>query len=182
MRTSVAEATRSYRSALLRAGYFREGKTVDDLDSIIVDLVEAKKKFERAERCAKNYYLTETKKTMLERSRMVVRGSEPPPPETDELTLEKIRDAFAGSPRIFIRDIAIEVAKRHGLTVKDLQSVRRHKDYVTARHEAFYFARELTDASLPAIGRFFGDRDHTTVLWGIKKHKERAGITDENHA
>jgi chromosomal replication initiator protein len=32
-----------------------------------------------------------------------------------------------------------------------------------------YLSRELTDASLPAIGRAFGDRDHTTVMYAVQK-------------
>ena len=31
-----------------------------------------------------------------------------------------------------------------------------------------YLARELTDHSLPAIGREFGDRDHSTVLSAVR--------------
>ena len=32
-----------------------------------------------------------------------------------------------------------------------------------------YLSRELTDASLPAIGRSFGGRDHTTVMYAVQK-------------
>ncbi len=36
-----------------------------------------------------------------------------------------------------------------------------------------YLARELTHESLPAIGRQFGDRDHTTVLYACRRAHER---------
>ena len=36
-----------------------------------------------------------------------------------------------------------------------------------------YLARELTDDSLPAIGRHFGGRDHTTVLHAWRRTSER---------
>jgi chromosomal replication initiator protein len=36
-----------------------------------------------------------------------------------------------------------------------------------------YLARELTDATLPAIGRAFGGRNHTTVLHAYRKTAER---------
>ena len=36
-----------------------------------------------------------------------------------------------------------------------------------------YLSRELTDASLPAIGRSFGGRDHTTVLHAVEKIKKQ---------
>jgi chromosomal replication initiator protein len=36
-----------------------------------------------------------------------------------------------------------------------------------------YLARELTDATLPAIGRAFGGRDHATVLYAVRRARER---------
>jgi chromosomal replication initiator protein len=36
-----------------------------------------------------------------------------------------------------------------------------------------YLARELTDQTLPAIGRAFGNRDHTTVMHACKRTAER---------
>ena len=45
----------------------------------------------------------------------------------------------------------------------------RTKTFVHARHVAMYLCRELTDLSLPKIGREFGGRDHTTVISADKK-------------
>ena len=36
-----------------------------------------------------------------------------------------------------------------------------------------YLSRELTDATLPAIGRAFGGRDHATVLYAVRRAGER---------
>jgi chromosomal replication initiator protein len=46
-----------------------------------------------------------------------------------------------------------------------------------ARQVAMYLARELTDESLPAIGRRFGGRDHSTVVHAWKRTRERL-LTD----
>lgn len=40
-----------------------------------------------------------------------------------------------------------------------------------------YLCRELTDESLESVGRYFGNRDHTTVMYGVQKIKDR--ITDD---
>jgi chromosomal replication initiator protein len=38
-----------------------------------------------------------------------------------------------------------------------------------------YLSRELTDSSLPAIGRAFGGRDHTTVMYAVQKIAKKMG-------
>jgi chromosomal replication initiator protein len=43
-----------------------------------------------------------------------------------------------------------------------------------------YLARELTDQTLPAIGRAFGNRNHTTVMHACKRTAER--IADDPDA
>jgi chromosomal replication initiator protein len=41
------------------------------------------------------------------------------------------------------------------------------------RQVAMYLARELTDQTLPAIGRAFGGRNHTTVMHACRRTAER---------
>jgi len=48
-------------------------------------------------------------------------------------------------------------------------SHRRDNLVVLPRHIAMYLAKELTPNSLPEIGRRFGGRDHTSVLYGVRK-------------
>jgi len=69
--------------------------------------------------------------------------------------------------------IVLQVSAAHNVTDHDMKSKRRNKPAVLARHEAMYRMRNETTMSLPLIGRKFGDRDHTTVLYGIRKHAER---------
>jgi chromosomal replication initiator protein len=71
------------------------------------------------------------------------------------------------------RRIAIEVCHKHGVSMVDVLSSRRDRSSVAARHEAFYRCKEETTMSLPSIGRMFGGRDHSTVIHGIAKHKQR---------
>jgi chromosomal replication initiator protein len=55
------------------------------------------------------------------------------------------------------------------VTLHDLRSNRRTAKVVTPRQIAMYLCREMTNKSLPDIGRRFGGRDHTTVLHAVNK-------------
>jgi len=74
--------------------------------------------------------------------------------------------------------ILAEVAEQYGLTVVDLKGPARYRHIAWPRQEAMArMARcQRSDGkrvfSLPQIGRFL-NRDHTTVLWGIRRHEER---------
>ena len=80
---------------------------------------------------------------------------------------------FGANPQISIAAILHHVAHKHGVTVLDIKSPRRHHSLVLARQEAFYRARHETALSLPQIGMLMGNKDHTTVLHGVKAHTKR---------
>lgn len=61
------------------------------------------------------------------------------------------------------------VAKYFNLSVTDLKGKKRNKEIVMPRQIAMYLSRELTDSSLPNIGRAFGGKDHTTVMHATEK-------------
>ncbi len=82
------------------------------------------------------------------------------------------------------RPITPEVILRHtselyGFTVMDLIGPSRRRPLVTARQIAMYVFRDLTDLSFPAIGREFGDRDHTTVIHAVDKIQGLMGERQE---
>ncbi len=68
--------------------------------------------------------------------------------------------------------IMIQTANYFNITIDDLCGPARTHVLVTARQIAMYLCRELTDFSLPAIGRLFGNRDHTTVMHANKKIRQ----------
>ncbi len=68
-----------------------------------------------------------------------------------------------------VREIALQTARHFSLTLADLRSPLRHRALVTARNVAVYLARQLTDESLERIGKYFGGRDHTTVMHGCRQ-------------
>lgn len=68
-----------------------------------------------------------------------------------------------------IRDIQKAVAEFYGCTLIDLKSHRRTYPIVRYRQIAMAIAKQMTERSLPEIGRAFGGRDHTTVLHAVRK-------------
>ena len=84
---------------------------------------------------------------------------------------------------VSVQLILDEVADYFSLTVEDLCSPSRSRQLVTARQIAMYLTRELTELSLPRIGKAFGGRDHTTVMHAKSKiaglMQERRSIYDQ---
>jgi chromosomal replication initiator protein len=72
-----------------------------------------------------------------------------------------------------IAEIQLTVADRFGLTVDQLVSSSRAAKVNWPRQLAIQLARDLTGASLPAIGREFGGRNHATILHACKRVSER---------
>lgn len=78
--------------------------------------------------------------------------------------------------RVLISEIKARVAARHRISLDQLLSPSREFRFSHARQEVMYFAHALSAQSLPAIGRALGNRDHTTVLHGVRAFAARAGI------
>jgi chromosomal replication initiator protein len=92
------------------------------------------------------------------------------------LTLE-VMDAMypsrrgAGPPSI--AEVQAIVAAHFRLSVQELTSASRASAVSWPRQVAIHLARDLTGASLPAIGRAFGGRNHATVMHSCKRVSER---------
>jgi chromosomal replication initiator protein len=72
-----------------------------------------------------------------------------------------------------IADIHAAVSEHFGVSPEELLSSSRTPRVSWPRQVAMYLTRELTDESLPAIGRYFGGRDHTTVLHACRRTAAR---------
>jgi chromosomal replication initiator protein len=93
-------------------------------------------------------------------------------PLTVELAEHVLRDVFPqgdGVPEVTISRIQQAVSERFGVTLEELVSPRRSQAVAYPRQVAMYLSRELTDSSLPKIGKEFGGRDHTTVMHATSK-------------
>lgn len=70
---------------------------------------------------------------------------------------------------ITLADIIRACSCVYQVPVLHIKSPRRNANIVLPRQIFYYFAKLMTKQSLPAIGRFCGGRDHTTVLYGADK-------------
>ena len=88
-----------------------------------------------------------------------------------ELAEDVLKDVFpqGEAAEVSIRRIQELVSERFQLTMDELCSDKRSQNIVYPRQVAMYLSRELTDSSLPKIGREFGGRDHTTVIHATSK-------------
>jgi chromosomal replication initiator protein len=88
-----------------------------------------------------------------------------------ELAEDVLKDVFpqGEAAEVSIHRIQELVSERFQLTMDELCSDKRSQNIVYPRQVAMYLSRELTDSSLPKIGREFGGRDHTTVIHATSK-------------
>lgn len=81
---------------------------------------------------------------------------------------------LAREPKPTPRQIASEIAERHGYTLEDLKGQSRLRPLVHARQEAMATIYARCNVSTSWVGRFFGDRDHTTVIHAIRQVEKRS--------
>ncbi len=100
-------------------------------------------------------------------------------PLTAELTREVLDGLYPGAQtpvhrsQPTIQDITDAACAHFGLTADELLSSSRVARISGPRQIAMYLARELTEDSLPTIGRHFGGRDHTTVMHAHRRTATR---------
>ena len=87
-----------------------------------------------------------------------------------EITKEVLKDfTFDKKKNFTIQNILKTVASYYDIKVSDIKSKRRTREISTTRQIAMYLCREYTKSSLPEIGKQFGGKDHTTVIFSHKK-------------
>ena len=89
---------------------------------------------------------------------------------TIDFVREALKDMLALQDKLVtIENIQKVVAEYFRIKVSDLKSKSKKRSIARPRQLAMALAKELTNRSLPEIGKEFGDRDHTTVLHACKK-------------
>jgi chromosomal replication initiator protein len=97
-------------------------------------------------------------------------SAEPLSAELIEAVVPRVARSRETTP---VEEIQQRVAESFGVSRAELVGPTRAATPVRARHVAIYLTRELTDLSLPQIGRLYGGRDHSTVLNSIRRTEDR---------
>ncbi|HAS16449.1 MAG: chromosomal replication initiation protein DnaA [Nitrospirae bacterium RIFCSPLOWO2_02_42_7] len=98
-----------------------------------------------------------------------------------ELTLEMAKRVFKDlirdrEEKITIDKVQKVVSTHFNIKISDLKSKKRTKSLVTPRQIGMFLSRELLKMSFPEIGRHFGGKDHSTVIYAcnlIEKNKSK---------
>jgi len=72
-------------------------------------------------------------------------------------------------PDVTVPYIQQVVAAHYNITTADLSGRKRTQNIVLPRQIAMYLSRKLLEVSLPDVGKFFGGRDHSTVIHSCEK-------------
>lgn len=96
-----------------------------------------------------------------------------------EITLEVAQECLTdilrtNDRKISIDDIQRKVAEHYNIRLADMIGPKRARNVARPRQIAMYLSKQLTNRSLPEIGRRFGGRDHTTIMHGVRKVEELA--------
>ncbi len=95
-----------------------------------------------------------------------------------EITLPTTQQCLKQFIDTQVRKVTIEaiqraVAEQFGMRVNELKQKNNSRAVVVPRQIAMYLAKQMTEASLPEVGRQFGGKHHTTVMHSIAKIDEQ---------
>ena len=94
--------------------------------------------------------------------------------KTKTISLDLVQEALKNfleqkKKIITVEEIQKSIAAFYNIKVSDIKSKKKNKVFIKPRHTAMFLTRQLTNLSLPEIGRHFGGRDHSTVIHAIQK-------------
>ncbi|HWZ43134.1 MAG TPA: chromosomal replication initiator protein DnaA [Candidatus Saccharimonadales bacterium] len=95
--------------------------------------------------------------------------------EINLATAQQVLKNFIDSQarKVTIDAIQKAVAEQFGLRIAEIKAKSNSRAIVFPRQIAMFLAKQMTEASLPEIGRQFGGKHHTTVMHSIEKIEEQ---------
>lgn len=96
----------------------------------------------------------------------------------EDLVNMALSDLMGKSEKVSVEQVVSTVSTYYSVTVEQLRGKGRSRAISYPRQVAMYLCRTETDASFPVVGKYLGNRDHTTVMHGHDKIAKRID-TDE---
>ncbi|MEK6765270.1 MAG: chromosomal replication initiator protein DnaA [Planctomycetota bacterium] len=90
-----------------------------------------------------------------------------------QLASEALSELYNNRKSVTLKDIEDVVIKHYDVPRNDIQSGNKSKNVAIARQICMYLAKVLTESSYQEIGRYFGNKRHTTAIFAINKVKEK---------
>jgi len=106
-------------------------------------------------------------------TRVIAHASLMARPLSSELIAEVIPGVSRAARPTSVEEIQQQVAETFGISRAELVGSSRAATPLRARQIAIFLTRELTELSLPQIGRLYGGRDHSTVLNSLRRVEAR---------
>jgi chromosomal replication initiator protein len=94
-------------------------------------------------------------------------------PITLALAESCIRGMPARHAQVSVDDVMTLITSEFAITARELTGKSRTQTVSLPRQIAMFLLREHTESSLEDVGRIFGNRDHTTVLYAVNKIRDR---------
>jgi chromosomal replication initiator protein len=90
-----------------------------------------------------------------------------------KLASEALSEQYNNKKNITLKGIEEVVISHFNVSRNDIHSGNKSKNVALARQVCMYLAKQLTESSYQEIGKYFGNKRHTTVIFAIKKIKEK---------
>lgn len=91
-----------------------------------------------------------------------------------QLACDVLSELHANEERnITLKDIEEVVTKHCNVSRENIHSVNKSRSVALCRQLCMYIAKKLTHASYQEIGKYFGNKRHTTAIFAINKVKEK---------
>ena len=94
---------------------------------------------------------------------------------TIALANDVIKDViyYSQPTEVTVKNIIDQVSRAFGISAEDIQGNKKKAEIVNARQFAMYIVREVTNLTLDEIGRHFGNKKHSTVLYSCEAVEEK---------
>jgi len=96
-----------------------------------------------------------------------------------KLANETLSELYNNKKSITLKDIEGVVISHYNVSRSDIHSGNKSKNIALTRQICMYLAKILTESSYQEIGKYFGNKRHTTVIFAIKKIKEKSKSSAE---